>query len=102
MSEFFWNTMTENMKFVLNGFSQSEIGEHFYLAGGTALALQLGHRHSIDLDFFSQAEDIPTIRQSLDATLAPFDALWLIRPGEILFTLPRAYAWASMAVVIPF
>ena len=25
----------------------------FYLAGGTALALQLGHRKSIDLDFFS-------------------------------------------------
>ncbi len=26
----------------------------FYLAGGTALALQLGHRISIDLDFFTQ------------------------------------------------
>ena len=25
----------------------------FYLAGGTALALQLGHRKSVDLDFFS-------------------------------------------------
>lgn len=25
----------------------------FYLAGGTALALQIGHRKSIDLDFFS-------------------------------------------------
>lgn len=25
----------------------------FYLAGGTALALQLGHRRSMDLDFFS-------------------------------------------------
>jgi len=25
----------------------------FYLAGGTALALQLGHRHSIDFDFFN-------------------------------------------------
>ncbi|BAP55364.1 hypothetical protein THII_1067 [Thioploca ingrica] len=26
--------------------------ESFYLAGGTALALHLGHRHSIDFDFF--------------------------------------------------
>ena len=26
----------------------------FYLAGGTALALQLGHRRSIDLDWFSE------------------------------------------------
>lgn len=26
----------------------------FYLAGGTALALQIGHRDSVDFDFFSQ------------------------------------------------
>ncbi len=26
--------------------------DSFYLAGGTALALQLGHRRSDDLDFF--------------------------------------------------
>ena len=30
-----------------------EITKRFYLAGGTALALQLGHRRSDDLDFFS-------------------------------------------------
>ncbi len=28
--------------------------EDFYLAGGTALALQLGHRDSVDFDFFSE------------------------------------------------
>lgn len=27
---------------------------HWYLAGGTALALQMGHRQSLDLDFFTQ------------------------------------------------
>ena len=27
--------------------------DDFYLAGGTALAFQMGHRKSIDLDFFS-------------------------------------------------
>ena len=31
----------------------------FYLAGGTALALQLGHRDSVDFDFFSK-NDIDT------------------------------------------
>ncbi len=31
----------------------------FYLAGGTSLALQLGHRDSIDFDFFTR-EDIDT------------------------------------------
>jgi hypothetical protein len=30
--------------------------EEFYLAGGTALALQIGHRESIDLDFFTGKE----------------------------------------------
>jgi hypothetical protein len=28
----------------------------YYLAGGTALALHLGHRTSIDLDFFTQSD----------------------------------------------
>lgn len=29
----------------------------FYLAGGTGLALHLGHRFSVDLDFFSESEN---------------------------------------------
>ena len=29
--------------------------EHFTLYGGTALALRLGHRNSVDFDFFSDA-----------------------------------------------
>jgi hypothetical protein len=74
MSELFWNTITENMRIVLSGFSQSEIGARFYLAGGTALALQIGHRRSVDLDFFSPTEDIPTIRPILENALAPFQA----------------------------
>ena len=28
--------------------------KEFYLVGGTALALQLGHRNSIDIDLFTQ------------------------------------------------
>ncbi len=30
--------------------------EEFYLVGGTALALQIGHRVSVDFDFFSEEE----------------------------------------------
>jgi hypothetical protein len=75
MSELFWNTVTANMRHVLDGFSRSEIGSAFYLAGGTALALQLGHRHSIDLDFFSPSEDIPTTRPALEKALAPFNPI---------------------------
>lgn len=36
-------------------FAIPEVYENFALAGGTALALQLGHRDSIDLDIFSPA-----------------------------------------------
>jgi predicted nucleotidyltransferase component of viral defense system len=33
-----------------------EFKDDFYLAGGTGLALQIGHRDSIDFDFFSSKE----------------------------------------------
>jgi predicted nucleotidyltransferase component of viral defense system len=66
MSTLFWNTITDDMRLVLKEFSQSTIAKSFYLAGGTALSLQIGHRLSADLDFFSPSEDIPTIRPLLD------------------------------------
>lgn len=31
--------------------------DEWYLAGGTALALQVGHRQSVDLDFFTQSAE---------------------------------------------
>lgn len=74
MTELFWNTLTENMRLVLSGFTQSEIGDRFYLAGGTALSLQIRHRLSVDLDFFSSTEDIPGIRARLEKALAPLNA----------------------------
>lgn len=74
MTELFWNTVTADMRSLLNGFAQTEIGARFYLAGGTALSLQLGHRHSVDLDFFTPTEDVPTIRPVLEKALAPFNA----------------------------
>ena len=40
--------------------------QNFYLAGGTALALQLGHRKSEDLDFFTNGSlDIPDLKRAL-------------------------------------
>lgn len=81
MSKIFWNAITEEMRGVLNEFPRSPIGAKFYLAGGTALSLQLGHRRSVDLDFFSPTEDIPTLRPALEKALAPFhpilaDSAW--------------------------
>ena len=43
----------------------------FYLGGGTAIALHLGHRHSHDLDFFSQQPFAPDrLRDTLSASAA--------------------------------
>ena len=46
-------TLAENTERVLKKIAESGISEGFYLAGGTALALELGHRKSEDLDWFS-------------------------------------------------
>lgn len=46
-------------------FQQKRLGflTDFYLSGGTALSLQLGHRESIDLDFFNQEDFDPRLIQ---------------------------------------
>jgi predicted nucleotidyltransferase component of viral defense system len=47
-------SINEKTKLVLEKIKENGISQNFYLAGGTALAIQLGHRESIDLDFFSK------------------------------------------------
>ncbi len=37
--------------------------------------MQLGHRLSVDLDFFSPTEDIPTLRPALEKSLAFFSPI---------------------------
>ncbi|MFZ5468549.1 MAG: nucleotidyl transferase AbiEii/AbiGii toxin family protein [Myxococcota bacterium] len=44
----------------LAALAKSPLVERFYLAGGTALALQLAHRESYDLDFFREEPFDPT------------------------------------------
>lgn len=39
--------------------------EQWYLAGGTALALQLGHRTSVDLDFFGPNDPSLQLREAI-------------------------------------
>ena len=50
----FRETINQETKLVLEKITQTDLGGKFYLAGGTALAIQLGHRESIDLDWFCQ------------------------------------------------
>jgi hypothetical protein len=46
-------TLYPKTRQVLDKIKDLNIIKGFYMAGGTALALQLGHRKSMDLDFFS-------------------------------------------------
>ncbi len=50
--------------------------ERFYLAGGTALALQIGHRDSVDFDFFTSDQfDPEQLNQELKNLLVNHDLL---------------------------
>lgn len=46
-------TLYEQTRQVLDRLNSTGVANGFYLAGGTGLALQIGHRKSIDLDFFA-------------------------------------------------
>lgn len=76
----------------------------FYLAGGTALALQLGHRRSIDLDWFSQKSfspiqlkrDLSSLgmlkiesedKKTLDCFLNKVKLSFFVYPYKLLFPL---------------
>lgn len=52
----FKESISKEAKLVLEKLSRTDLAEKFYLAGGTALAIQLGHRESIDLDWFCKGE----------------------------------------------
>jgi len=56
-------TLAPNTKKVFDKLGNLEALKPFYLSGGTALALHLGHRESADLDFFSEEEFAPKILQ---------------------------------------
>lgn len=50
----FDNILTENQKKILPLIKI--FSPDFYLVGGTAIALQIGHRRSIDFDLFSDKD----------------------------------------------
>ena len=49
-------SINSEAKRVLEKIAANPVFSSFYLAGGTALAIQLGHRESIDLDWFSRED----------------------------------------------
>ncbi|MFH0930023.1 MAG: nucleotidyl transferase AbiEii/AbiGii toxin family protein [Candidatus Moraniibacteriota bacterium] len=63
----FSQTIGKDTRSVLEKIGKSWLVKDFHLAGGTALAIQLGHRESIDLDWFSSA---PFSNSKIKNTLA--------------------------------
>lgn len=51
----YYNTVNDLLKNSLITLMNAPIFENFRLVGGTALSLQIGHRESIDIDLFSDA-----------------------------------------------
>lgn len=50
----FLSTVDKQLLLLIDSLSSSaEIAKHFYLAEGTGLSLQLGHRSSVDIDLFT-------------------------------------------------
>jgi hypothetical protein len=49
--------LSDEQRRALDRLSALPLMASFYLAGGTALGVHLGHRRSLDLDFFSRAPD---------------------------------------------
>jgi predicted nucleotidyltransferase component of viral defense system len=61
-------TVSETTLGFLNKLMQDEFVKEFFLVGGTALALQIGHRISIDIDLFSLSPfDAETMLPQLEA-----------------------------------
>jgi predicted nucleotidyltransferase component of viral defense system len=52
-----WQALTPETKLAFQIAASLPFIRRYYLAGGTGLALHLGHRFSVDLDFFTSAPD---------------------------------------------
>lgn len=54
----YWETIFPDMHKLLAWIGGLAFATRFFLAGGTELALQIGHRRSGDLDYFSQTGEV--------------------------------------------
>ncbi|WP_228378406.1 MULTISPECIES: nucleotidyl transferase AbiEii/AbiGii toxin family protein [Chryseobacterium] len=87
----YYNTVNDGLKNSLQILMKSDVFENFRLVGGTSLSLQLGHRISVDIDLFTDAEygsiDFGKIDLFLKNNFAYLDTFSDLEPamGEILF-----------------
>jgi hypothetical protein len=105
----FIETLLADTRRLLEELGQLSTVAPFYLAGGSAIALHLGHRISVDLDFFTQQDDYeaePLIQQlqrvghlvirqrsrgTLNATLEGTLISFFVYPYPLLEELQRVW-----------
>lgn len=75
--------------------STADIG--FVLYGGTAIALHLGHRRSVDFDFFC---DRPLDAQSLVDTLAPLGDATVLQSDRNTYSTGGGNWFATVYVTL--
>ncbi len=89
-----WSAVPPEVAAAFRSVSSALADSDFYLAGGTALALRIGHRLSVDLDLFS-----PT----LDAVEPLLTTLRASLPGLVITsTAPRTLEGALDGVEVSF
>jgi len=65
----FVETLSTDTRYLLERLGRLLAVTPFYLAGNSAIALHLGHRISVDLDFFTPQEDDEAEAHRLMSTL---------------------------------
>ena len=84
----YWQGISAAMRQLLVHLGQQPSLRQFYLAGGTALSLQIGHRYSVDLDFFSETDEVgDASRDQIIRSLRPFSVQVIENVGGNLLML---------------
>ncbi len=91
----------------LDALRNARLLDRFYLAGGTALALQLGHRLSLDLDFFAEdhfdeealLRDVQTLAGFALVAKAPYTLHATVQATKVSFL---GYVYPTLFPTNPF
>lgn len=85
--------LTQNIESIIDAVSTLDCIKDYVLCGGTALAIQLGHRLSEDLDFMAwrQSKDVkpevnwPEISRELEEKIGHIDNMDLLGLDQVIF-----------------
>ena len=82
-----WESLTPETQEAFHLLEKVKFVKNFYLAGGTGLALHLGHRFSVDLDFFSDGINIVgSAERSVLRSILDDQTLEIIHDNDSTFT----------------